>query len=401
MTREAILGAANNSPESLMTPQDSALTSEAERFTITARNGQSYDFVVQPGQISDESTGKYAHATLASHTHPDGSVSSFYWNEFQDRFQVASITLQPEMRNSGVGLALYERLADRAVSSGKALASDSTVSSEALKIYPKLAALGYDVRYANESDAVAIDHQPRDENDTSRPPGSQQFIGRDERPIAVLVARGAAPAGSEPDYIKRLIQKKPQPSPAADAPPPLPPLPPTAPAVIKPLEREWLVALNDEPTPQSESQIKQLIALGRLDLNSLSRPKEGPGMWAPLGMQPELLSFIQQLKTPQWHVARPDPSNPNATRSFGPYSGQDLCKYAAEGLIKDTDQAWAPGMSAWEPVGKTRAGELVRLGIENGQSFTAPVDLSEKLAQRRQAAATPAAPKPAAPAGPR
>lgn len=375
-------------------------SADAERFTIDARDGRSYEFIVEQGRLATESSGKFSDASRALHTHPDGSVSSFSWNEFEDRVQVASISLQPGMRNSGVGFELYQRLAQRAIGQGKAFVSDSTVSSEALKIYPKLAALGYQVEYAPERDVVAFDHTPRDENDTTRPPGSQQLIGRDERPIARVIGKLDVPQhGAEPEYLRRLLEKpKAAPKLAEQAPPlPLSPALPPAPAA-----KDWLVALHGEPARKTEKELRDLIALDRVNAATLSRPAEGPGEWAPAGFQPELLGFIQRAKTPQWHIARSDPANPGSKKSFGPYTEQEVCKYAAQGLVKETDLAWAPGMPAWEPVASGRAGELARLGQDNAQAFAPALNLASKLDQRRQELGQePNAPRPEASRGPR
>lgn len=374
-----------------------------ERLSITARDGSVYEFFIEPGRLASESSGKFSDATTARHTHPDGSVSSFSWNEFDDRFQIASISLRPQMRGAGVGLELYRHLAERAVSAGKRFESDSTVSSEALKIYPRLEAMGYQVRYADDQNVAAFDHQQRDENDTSRPPGSQQFLGRDERPIAVVVGRSDGSSPDRPQYLQRLLDK-----PAADSsmslagasPPPLPQTPAPRP---EPAGQDWWVALAGEPERKTIAQLRELLALDRLGSNTLARPAETPGEWAPAGFHPELLGLIQRAKAPSWHIARAaDPANPNAQRSFGPYTEQEICKYAARGLIKASDSAWAPGMSAWAPIDSTRAGELARLGRENAQAFSEPVDLAGSLAARRQALqSAPAEPRQSPGAGPR
>lgn len=180
---------------------------ENKVFNIQSKTGEIYSFTIERGGIANDESGKLDKASCAFLDHADGTSSQFYWNEYEGHYQVASVAVSQALRNQGIGVSIYKALIDEALSKGKSFHSDCTVSSEALKIYPKLAKQGFDVHYAPDEE-VAIS-QPAEEATPSRPKGSQQFI-RDKQPVAWITGKHSNNKEIEPNYIKALTAEKPE-----------------------------------------------------------------------------------------------------------------------------------------------------------------------------------------------
>jgi len=82
----------------------------------------------------------------------DGEIT-FTLNERGD-YVVKESSLDADMRGQGLGVKMYEALAQRAAASRRAMYSDSLVSGDAVKIYMALKRRGYNVRLANPDDVA-------------------------------------------------------------------------------------------------------------------------------------------------------------------------------------------------------------------------------------------------------
>jgi predicted GNAT family acetyltransferase len=76
---------------------------------------------------------------------------TFERNERGD-FVIKESGIDPDIKGTGLGIQMYEALAQRAAQSKRALYSDSLVSGDAVKIYMALKRRGYNVRLANPKD---------------------------------------------------------------------------------------------------------------------------------------------------------------------------------------------------------------------------------------------------------
>lgn len=415
-------------------PQEIDYTKNSE-IAIKAKDGRVIQFHLQRGSIVDGSTGKFSKTTRATHVHPNGKVSAFEWSESESQLQISGASLKEELRNNGLGLALYQIVADEAIAKGKGLASDSSVSSEALKIYPKLAAMGYKVEYADEGNVVGVANEA-EEGFSTRPVGSVQIIGRDERPVARILGRGEPDASGLPEHLKKIValgdparaakakadeEKRlaasaatpsfqaaipaaatlhptsPAPwAPSAPAPqfgeqprPAAPPLPannaqPAAMGLV-PQEQMWLVDVEGVPHSVTASQLKSAALRGRFDAETLVRPADNSEMWLPAGQNLHFASVLAEVNAPKWHVSSMANLAPGQERSTkGPLSDRDICRMGAEGSLTPLDVAWKPGMENWAPVGLSDAAKLQELGQSNPQAFLPELNMAQKLAARRE-----------------
>jgi len=82
----------------------------------------------------------------------EGEIT-FTLNERGD-YVVKESRLDADMRGQGLGVKMYEALAQRAAASRRAMYSDSLVSGDAVKIYMALKRRGYNVRLANPDDVA-------------------------------------------------------------------------------------------------------------------------------------------------------------------------------------------------------------------------------------------------------
>ena len=82
----------------------------------------------------------------------DGEIT-FTLNERGD-YVVKEARLDADMRGQGLGVKMYEALAQRAAASRRAMYSDSLVSGDAVKVYMALKRRGYNVRLANPDDVA-------------------------------------------------------------------------------------------------------------------------------------------------------------------------------------------------------------------------------------------------------
>ena len=82
----------------------------------------------------------------------EGEIT-FTLNERGD-YVVKEARLDADMRGQGLGVKMYEALAQRAAASRRAMYSDSLVSGDAVKVYMALKRRGYNVRLANPDDVA-------------------------------------------------------------------------------------------------------------------------------------------------------------------------------------------------------------------------------------------------------
>ncbi|MEJ6003800.1 hypothetical protein [Paucibacter soli] len=312
-----------------------------DAIAVVGRDGRRHVFEIQRGSIARAGSKKFEHVTTAQCIHANGSRSQFAWNEFENHLQVASISLSPDERRNGLGLSLYREVLKEALAKGKSLHSDSTVSSESLKLYVRLSELGFDVQYAAANDVAAFDFTPRDENDTNRPVGSKQFLGRDEQPIARVVGirDPSSPPTLPPQYIFDLMKSSPTSSISQErtmaTPTPSTTLGSRADELSQKADQILTGAKLNQHTKELDElrKSKRLAALAKVEL--LNQPKpEAKDKKKPFEFDPEVLEGISKNLAKKHGV--PDETASKAVMQAyaslqQSWLQQDLSKQAAAG----------------------------------------------------------------------
>ena len=137
-------GGTRQQPEGQRGAGDTGRKNEGQSAGVDRPPVQGFD--VQYGQDGDGRATFFVVADDATSAAKGLSVSDgiFGWVE-EGALKIEKSELRPEARGAGLGVAMYERAAQEAASSGKALASDFEVSVKAMRVWEALQKRGYAV----------------------------------------------------------------------------------------------------------------------------------------------------------------------------------------------------------------------------------------------------------------